>query len=150
VSALDVSVAGGDRQPDWSRSSRSGRHTPLISHDLLSGAILADHVAVMYLGKVMEFGKVTDVFAATPIILTERLMSAVPIADPDVNATAIILRVPSQPTDRPRAALRHALPPQGRRHLPDDQTRRSTARERSPHRCHIPLDELKSVERISF
>jgi peptide/nickel transport system ATP-binding protein len=43
---------------------------------------LADHVAVMYLGKVMEFGKVTDVFAPPYHPYTEALLSAVPIADP--------------------------------------------------------------------
>jgi peptide/nickel transport system ATP-binding protein len=123
-----------------------------ISHDLSVVRYLADHVAVMYLGKVMEFGKVTDVFAPPYHPYTEALMSAVPIADPDVKRDRIILEgsIPS-PTDRPKGC-----PFATRCHrkvgaICDEQTP-PEHRTGTGHRiaCHIPLDELKTVERISF
>ncbi|MBI4011323.1 MAG: hypothetical protein HY359_03360 [Candidatus Rokubacteria bacterium] len=42
---------------------------------------LADHVAVMYLGKVVEFDRVGEVFALPYHPYTEALLSAVPVLD---------------------------------------------------------------------
>ena len=58
---------------------------------------LADHVAVMYLGTVAEFGPVDRVFAPPYHPYTEALLSAVPVPDPTVKPNRIILQgdVPS-------------------------------------------------------
>jgi peptide/nickel transport system ATP-binding protein len=113
---------------------------------------LADHVAVMYLGKVMEFGKVTEVFAPPYHPYTEALMSAVPIADPDVKRERIILEgvIPS-PTERPKGCpfatrCHRKLGP-----ICDDQVP-PEHRTESGHRiaCHIPLETLSAVERFAF
>ena len=152
VSALDVSVQAAIVNLLVDIQQKRGATLLFISHDLSVVRYLADHVAVMYLGKVMEFGKVTDVFAPPYHPYTEALMSAVPIADPDVKRDRIILEgaIPS-PTDRPKGC-----PFATRCHrkigaICDDQTP-PEQRTESGHRiaCHIPLDELKSVERISF
>ena len=62
-----------------------------ISHDLSVVRYLADRVAVMYLGKVVEFGSVEDVFNPPYHPYTEALLSAVPIPDPDLQQKRIIL-----------------------------------------------------------
>jgi peptide/nickel transport system ATP-binding protein len=152
VSALDVSVQAAIVNLLVEIQQKRGATLLFISHDLSVVRYLADHVAVMYLGKVMEFGKVTDVFAPPYHPYTEALMSAVPIADPDVKRDRIILEgaIPS-PTDRPKGC-----PFATRCHrkvgaICDEQTP-PEQRAAGGHRiaCHIPMDELKAVERISF
>ncbi|MES1151421.1 MAG: oligopeptide/dipeptide ABC transporter ATP-binding protein, partial [Dongia sp.] len=152
VSALDVSVQAAIVNLLVEIQQKRGATLLFISHDLSVVRYLADHVAVMYLGKVMEFGKVTDVFAPPYHPYTEALMSAVPIADPDVKRDRIILEgaIPS-PTDRPKGCpfatrCHRKIGAICDEQMPPDQ------RTPSGHRiaCHIPLDELKSVERITF
>jgi peptide/nickel transport system ATP-binding protein len=152
VSALDVSVQAAIINLLVDIQQKRGSTMLFISHDLSVVRYLADHVAVMYLGKVMEFGKVADVFAPPYHPYTEALMSAVPIADPDVKRERIILEgaVPS-PTERPKGCpfatrCHRKLGPICDEQVPLDQ------RTASGHRiaCHIPLDELKAVERLAF
>src|SRR5262249_4100817 len=121
-------------------------------HDLSVVRYLADHVAVMYLGKVMEFGKVADVFAPPYHPYTEALMSAVPIADPDMQRERIILEgnVPS-PNERPKGCpfatrCHRKVGPICDEEVPPEQV----AGERHRIACHIPLDELRATEQISF
>src|SRR3546814_3956090 len=45
----------------------------------------------MYLGKIMEYGRVGDVFAPPYHPYTEALLSAVPVADPSVKSKRIVL-----------------------------------------------------------
>jgi peptide/nickel transport system ATP-binding protein len=73
-----------------------------ISHDLSVVRYLADHVAVMYLGQVVEFGPVEAVFTPPYHPYTEALLSAVPIPDPEAQRPRIVLdgALPSA-TERP-------------------------------------------------
>ncbi|HVZ01165.1 MAG TPA: ABC transporter ATP-binding protein [Dongiaceae bacterium] len=152
VSALDVSVQAAIVNLLVEIQQKRGATLLFISHDLSVVRYLADHVAVMYLGKVMEFGKVTDVFAPPYHPYTEALMSAVPIADPDVKRDRIILEgaIPS-PTDRPKGCpfatrCHRKLGAICDQQMPPEQ---HTA---SGHRiaCHIPLDELRNSEHFAF
>jgi peptide/nickel transport system ATP-binding protein len=152
VSALDVSVQAAIINLLVDIQQKRGSTMLFISHDLSVVRYLADHVAVMYLGKVMEFGKVTDVFSPPYHPYTEALMSAVPIADPDVKRERIILEgaIPS-PTERPKGCpfatrCHRKIGPICDEQVPPDH------RTEGGHRiaCHIPLEELKAVERFSF
>ena len=62
-----------------------------ISHDLSVVRYVADRVVVMYLGKIAETGTTEQIFSPPYHPYTEALLSAVPIADPDIKKRQILL-----------------------------------------------------------
>jgi peptide/nickel transport system ATP-binding protein len=91
VSALDVSVQAAIVNLLNELQAARGATLVFISHDLAVVRYLADHVAVMYLGQVMEYGRVEDVFAPPYHPYTEALLSAVPVPDPAAQRERILL-----------------------------------------------------------
>ncbi|MGQ0732284.1 MAG: ABC transporter ATP-binding protein [Acidobacteriota bacterium] len=85
VSALDVSVRA--QILSILLDLRRKRHIALmfISHDLSVVERLADRVAVMYRGKIVEQGETTDVIRRPLHPYTQRLIASVPAADPAVH-----------------------------------------------------------------
>ncbi len=57
----------------------------LITHNLNIIRFIADRVAVMYLGKLVEVGETATLFTQPKHPYTEALMSAVAIPDPDLR-----------------------------------------------------------------
>jgi peptide/nickel transport system ATP-binding protein len=91
VSSLDVSVQAAIINLLCELQADRDESLIFISHDLAVVRYLADHVAVMYLGMLVEFGPVDTVLAAPYHPYTEALLSAVPEPDPDRRRTRIIL-----------------------------------------------------------
>ncbi|MGY6632302.1 MAG: dipeptide ABC transporter ATP-binding protein [Alkalilacustris sp.] len=91
VSALDVSVQAAVAELLMRIQRENGTTLLFISHDLGIVRYLSDRVLVMYLGHVVELGATDQVFAPPYHPYTEALLSAVPIADPDVQKTRIVL-----------------------------------------------------------
>tara|TARA_B100000683_G_scaffold237111_1_gene242129 strand:+ start:1 stop:1389 length:1389 start_codon:yes stop_codon:yes gene_type:complete len=91
VSALDVSVQAA--VTDLLMEIQRNEKTTLlfISHDLSIVRYLSDRVMVMYLGHVVELGTTDQVFAPPYHPYTEALLSAVPIADTNVEKEHIVL-----------------------------------------------------------
>ncbi len=147
VSALDVSVQAAIINLLVDIQTKRGATLVFISHDLSVVRYLADYVAVMYLGQVMEFGRTEQVFAPPYHPYTEALLSAVPIADPDVQQRRIILEgsIPS-PQNRPAGCPFATRCP---RKLGEicDTTPPPVQSSPAGHRiaCHIPLAELSKV-----
>ncbi len=83
-----------------------------ISHNISVVRHLCDRVAVMYLGKIAEFGTVEQVFEPPYHPYTESLLSAVPHANPDQQTERILLEgtVPS-PLDPPQGCPFHTRCP---------------------------------------
>ncbi len=100
VSALDVSVQAAivNLLADLLASSDMG--LVLISHDLALVRHMADWVAVMYLGRVVEYGPADRVFAPPFHPYTQALLAAAPRPDPDAPAPEIVLPgAMASPTD---------------------------------------------------
>ncbi|MGQ0719730.1 MAG: dipeptide ABC transporter ATP-binding protein [Pseudonocardiales bacterium] len=102
VSALDVSIQAGVINLLNELKAKLGLSYLFVSHDLSVVRHIADRVAVMYLGRIVEVGAVDQVFDHPQHPYTEALLSAIPVPDPQVERARkrVVLRgdLPS-PTD---------------------------------------------------
>jgi oligopeptide transport system ATP-binding protein len=87
ISALDVSIQAQIMNL-LERLRREKNLTYLfISHDLRAIRHVSDRVAVMYLGKLVEIAESKTIYKEPLMPYTKALISAVPVPDPQVEAT---------------------------------------------------------------
>ncbi len=85
TSGLDVSVAAGILNLMKDLRERLHLTYILITHNLNIIGFIADRVAVMYLGKIVEVGETQTIFSHPQHPYTEALMSAVALPDPELR-----------------------------------------------------------------
>jgi len=91
VSALDVSIQSQILNLLDELKTRLGLSYIFISHDLSVVEHVSDDVAVMYLGRIVEYGSAEKVFANPAHPYTRALLSAVPEIDPAKRRERIVL-----------------------------------------------------------
>ena len=121
VSALDVSIQSQVLNLLKDLIQSMGLTMIFISHDLSVVRYMADRIAVMYLGKIVELGDATEVITNPVHAYTQALISAIPTLDPksERNRNRIVLQGdPPSPINPPKGcsfALRSWIP-----HSPKD------------------------------
>ena len=147
VSALDVSVAAAVTELLMDIQRKHKTTLLFISHDLSVVRYLSDRIVVMYLGHILERGTTDEIFAPPYHPYTEALLSAVPIADPEVTKREIVLEgnLPSAikpPKGCPFCTRCHRrIGEICDNELPPEQV----VADRHVIKCHIPLEVLKKV-----
>jgi peptide/nickel transport system ATP-binding protein len=148
TSSLDVSVQAVVLNLLKDLRAREGASYVLISHDLDVIAYLADRIAVMYLGEIMETGTTAQVYNAPSHPYTEALISAIPIPDPDAPQGAIRLEgdIPSarhKPTGCP---FQTRCPRKIGKICEDEKPPWRDAGDGHRIYCHIPVEELIALQ----
>ena len=104
VSALDVSIQAQVLNLLRDLQRNLGLTYVFIAHNLTVVATVSDFIAVMYLGRIVEYGRRDDVFTRPMHPYTKALLSSAPIPDPEIEAARrpVVLHgdLPS-PYDRP-------------------------------------------------
>ncbi|WP_105033814.1 dipeptide ABC transporter ATP-binding protein [Cryobacterium aureum] len=86
TSALDVSVQAKVLELFAELQKEFGFAALFISHDLAVVDILADRIAVLYKGKLVEEGTGAEVLGAPKDAYTQRLLASLPVPDPAAQA----------------------------------------------------------------
>jgi peptide/nickel transport system ATP-binding protein len=157
VSALDVSVQASILNLLNELQDQRGIGTLFISHDLAVVGYLADEIAVIYAGNLMEFASAENLFQLPQHPYTEALLSAIPQFDPASTQEQIRLEgeVPN-PSDLPGGCPFHPRCPRYRQL--QDRLGDLCSTQRPPWRqtptgkrifCHIPANELKLIQESS-
>ena len=148
TSSLDVSVQSVILNLLKDLRATQGASYLFISHNLDAVSYLADWIAVMYLGEVVEEGTVEQVYNAPSHPYTEALLSAIPIPDPTVTRKQIRLEgdIPSA-RDIPKGCRFHTRCPRKIGAICEQENPPwRDAGDSHFIRCHIPIDELKVLQ----
>jgi peptide/nickel transport system ATP-binding protein len=142
VSALDVSIQAGVINLLEQLKADLGLSYLFVAHDLSVVRHIADRVAVMYLGKIVERGPVDRVFGAPSHPYTQALLSAIPLPDPykERHRTRIILEGDLPSPANPPSGCRFRTRCQVFAGLDDDR-RRICLDQQPPLLADDPIDD---------
>jgi peptide/nickel transport system ATP-binding protein len=141
TSALDVSVQAQILNLLKELQHSLGLSYLFITHDISVVAYLADRVAVMYLGRIVEEGDVADVLDNPQHPYTQALLSAVPKIDADTGRKMIRLEgdMPS-PSSPPSGCHFHPRCPRAMPECRNEYPGASRVSETHSVQCHLVRD----------
>ena len=108
-----------------------------ITHDIGVVRYLADRIAVMYLGRIMELASTDDMFDGPNHPYTEALLSAVPSVDGKAENRIPLTGEIRSPRIRRRAVCPHPMPPVHSGHL-------------RCHRSAVPGNRTGPLHEVSY
>jgi peptide/nickel transport system ATP-binding protein len=153
VSSLDVSVQASILNLLNEMQIEHSSSMLFISHNLAVVGFLADKIAVIYLGHLMEVADAGDLFEPPYHPYTEALLSAIPLIDPEAQQEQIRLEgeIPS-PTDIPSGCPFHTRCPRFLGDICVEEVPPWRAHESSGKRyfCHIPVEDLLESQKRAF
>lgn len=131
TTALDVTIQAQILDLMRDLQTKTGTATILITHDLGVVAEMADHVAVMYAGQIVEFADVKTLFKSPQHPYTQALLRSIPVIGKDQDMLEVIEgRVPNL-----------LAPPKGCRFAPRCEVRRNA----DEPRCQTQIPTLTNL-----
>jgi peptide/nickel transport system ATP-binding protein len=92
TSMLDVSIRTGIMNLMQELAERLHVSYLYVTHDLAVARYMCDHIAVMYLGKIVEMGETEEVLNHPQHPYTQALLSAVPVPDPRLERQPVAIK----------------------------------------------------------
>jgi peptide/nickel transport system ATP-binding protein len=147
TSALDVSVQAAILNVLSDLQAESRTSYLLISHDLGVVRYLADRIAVMYLGRIMEVGDSENVFGGPNHPYTEALLSAIPNVDGEAAARIRLEGEIPSPANPPTGCVFHTRCHRFMKGI-CEVTEPPLIEVEPGHlmKCHIPIDDLRRLQ----
>ncbi len=143
ISALDVSIQAQIINLLADLKEEYGIAYLFIAHDLSVVEHISDRVAVMYLGKIVELAKTSELFSNPLHPYTKALLSSVPKPDPTLQHDRIVLQgdVPS-PIAPPEGCSFHPRCPLAVKGLCDTKEPLTVDSDGHQFACHVVEEEL--------
>ena len=151
TSALDVSVQAAILNLLVDLQKKDNTSFIFISHDLGVVRYISDRIAVLYLGRVVEFGTSQRVFNGPFHPYTEALLSSVPNIDGSIRKRIPLTGVVPSPSNPPSGCVLNPRCPRkaGSGYETLCETEEPNLTEVEPGhfmRCHIPVAKLKQLQ----
>lgn len=141
VSMMDASVRAGVMNMMLRLKNELSLTILFITHDLAVARYVADQIAIMYLGELVEIGNTETIINQPAHPYTQILLSAVPIPSPKYGRQRVTVpgEIPS-PTNKPPGCRFHPRCPYAQEVCSNRRPEVITLAEAHVARCHFALE----------